>query len=168
MGEVPSLLSLCTDAAIKELIHGDDILSEVFELPPDLFDCLLMRVPPLALQTLHEGLSYKSQNDHDSTDDCLRGRKRGRYGEFNAAWKTLFKLRWLETVKQIKPVGCSAEHAGKSELTKDWQQMYWERHMQDCIDEAVEIALLPSFDQCIGEIKISGKMILVLYMIFST
>ncbi|KAK9281438.1 hypothetical protein L1049_004340 [Liquidambar formosana] len=160
MGEVPSLLSLCTEAAAKELIRGDDIVSDIYELPPDLFDSLLPRLPPVALQKLQEELSFRSCNDHESTDDCFRnGRKRGRYGNFNTAWKTLFKSRWPKLVKPIEPVNWLAERVEKYELTSDWQQMYWETHIQDCIDEAAEIALLPSFDGCIGEIKISDAII---------
>lgn len=32
------------------MVIGDDILPDMYELPPELFDCLMTRLPPLALQ----------------------------------------------------------------------------------------------------------------------
>jgi len=40
--------------------------------------------------------------------------------------------------------------------TVDWQQKYWEKHLQECLDEAAESAFLPSFCGNIGELSISG------------
>uniref|UniRef100_F6HZU8 Uncharacterized protein n=1 Tax=Vitis vinifera TaxID=29760 RepID=F6HZU8_VITVI len=37
--------------------------------------------------------------------------------------------------------------------------MYWETHLQNCIDEAAEIAVLPSFDGGLGEIEIPDTII---------
>ncbi|KAG2712084.1 hypothetical protein I3760_04G108300 [Carya illinoinensis] len=142
MRKVPSLISLCMESIKKELIHGDDdLVTVVYELPSDLFETLVSRLPPLTLQKLQTEMPFDDRNDHEFTDDCFRnGRKRGRYWNFNAAWKALFNLRWPDLVDQIAPV--------------DWQQMYWETHLQDCLDEAAEMALLPAFYGCIGDIQI--------------
>lgn len=81
---VPSLVSLCIEATSGDLLRGtvllrcsatpvrgrglghsvtrlsffagDELLSDVYELPSDLFDQLLMRSPPLVLQKLHSGM----------------------------------------------------------------------------------------------------------------
>ncbi|KAK8688580.1 hypothetical protein V6N13_087340 [Hibiscus sabdariffa] len=61
---------------------------------------------------------------------------------FNEAWNTLFNFRWhdFEECGCVQPV--------------DWQQIYWETHVQDCLDEAAKIACLPSFSGCLGDILI--------------
>ncbi|XP_058094979.1 uncharacterized protein LOC131240639 isoform X2 [Magnolia sinica] len=141
MREFPSLLSLCAKVITMEVICGDQHLQDIFELPPDLVDYLLMHSPPLALQKLHEVL----------------------YGDFNTAWKILFHSRWPEGVRQIQPIDCMADQDGitshESMICDDWQQMYWEAHLQDCLDEAAETALLPSFGGCIGEIMVSDTIV---------
>lgn len=38
----------------------------------------------------------------------------------NAAWRNLFKLRWPDLINQIQPT--------------DWQQAYWETHLQKYIN----------------------------------
>ncbi|KAB1208775.1 hypothetical protein CJ030_MR6G024811 [Morella rubra] len=184
MREVPSLISLCIEAVKNELVQGGDIVTAVFELPYELFDPLLSKLPPLALQKLQSEMPFEDQNDHEFADDCFtNGRKRARFrriefffffqlhevlwslnlfsrdyvGEhkhpnngnfrfpnrhwnFDSVWRGLFKLRWPDLVVWIQPV--------------DWQQIYWETHLQDCLDEAAEIALIPSFNGCIGDIQL--------------
>lgn len=142
MGKVQSLVSLCIEELERELVNGDDILPDMYELPPELFDCLMTRLPPLALQKFQNEMPFKDLDDYQSDGASSKnGRKRGRKGNFDAAWKALFKSRWPELVDNIQP--------------DDWQQMYWETHLQNCLDEAAEVAVLPSFNGCISEIKIS-------------
>jgi hypothetical protein len=117
MREVTSLISLCIEALKIELIHGDDLVPLVYDLPHELFDALVLRLPPLALQNLQTQMPFEDRNHHEFTDDCFRnGRKRGRHWNFNTAWRALVKLRWPDLVEQSEPV--------------DWQQMYWEMHLQ--------------------------------------
>lgn len=94
---------------------------------------------------------FDDRDDHDFADEGLRnGRKRGRSGRieffvwvllycfclvdcrkefnlqmltfccrswnFSTAWKNLVKSRWPNLGNQIEPI--------------DWQQMYWETHLQ--------------------------------------
>ncbi|XP_058094983.1 uncharacterized protein LOC131240639 isoform X5 [Magnolia sinica] len=164
MREFPSLLSLCAKVITMEVICGDQHLQDIFELPPDLVDYLLMHSPPLALQKLHEVLKFEQCGRHGFFSDSVKdGRKRGRYGDFNTAWKILFHSRWPEGVRQIQPIDCMADQDGitshESMICDDWQQMYWEAHLQDCLDEAAETALLPSFGGCIGEIMVSDTIV---------
>ncbi|KAF8388327.1 hypothetical protein HHK36_026993 [Tetracentron sinense] len=160
MGEVPDLLSLCMEAVRKEIIHGDHLLQNIYEIPPDLFDCLLTHSPPLALQKLQNKMPFKHWSYHESTTGSFKdGRKHGRYGKFNRLWKTLFKSRWPEDVRQIQLVDwLTKEGLARCKPASDWQQMYWEAHLQNCLDKAAETAVLPSFDGCIGEIAIAAQL----------
>ncbi|KAJ8749517.1 hypothetical protein K2173_025712 [Erythroxylum novogranatense] len=141
----PSLLSLCIEA-VKAQIVSDDLLPDIYELPIDLFDILVLKLPPLALHRLQTEMPYMKWNDYENNDDCPGpGRKRGRHGNFDKAWKGLFKLRWPKLVDSVQ--------------SADWQQMYWQTHLQSCFDEAAELALLPSFDGCLGELNISAGIL---------
>lgn len=146
MREVPSLISLCIEAVKNELVQGGDIVTAVFELPYELFDPLLSKLPPLALQKLQSEMPFEDQNDHEFADDCFtNGRKRARHWNFDSVWRGLFKLRWPDLAVWIQPV--------------DWQQIYWETHLQNCLDEAAEIALIPSFNGCIGDIQLPDTVL---------
>ncbi|KAF5174859.1 Leucine-rich repeat [Thalictrum thalictroides] len=159
MGKTPSLLTLCIEAITTEIIHGNNHHLEeyVFELPSDLYDCLFVQLPPLALHKLQKHLS-PTYCIESIRDGCKNGRKRGRYGDFNTAWKRLYMTRWPETGNQINPVDHLTEK-GVVEFeieshVSEWHQMYWEAHLQDCLDKAAEEAMLPSFERCISDIKI--------------
>ncbi|MCH90554.1 protein NLRC5, partial [Trifolium medium] len=84
----------------------------------------------------------KEDVPHD--DSTNNKRKRSRDWNLNTAWQKLFKLRWPNIIDQIQPT--------------DWQQAYWETHLQNCLDEAAEIALITSFKGRIGDIQISGNL----------
>lgn len=144
MAEVPSLVNLCIHETKRELLRGNDV-SYVYELPPELFDSLVECLPPLALEKLQNDLHNLDSNGFDSptsSDDCQE-RKRRRKKDFDAAWKALFMLRWPGDYKYLE---FSAFQA---------QQLYWQTHLQDCLDEALESAMLPSFSGCLGEIEVS-------------
>ncbi|KAL5562041.1 hypothetical protein UlMin_031788 [Ulmus minor] len=146
MREAPSLISLCIEAIKNELFLGDDILPVIYELPSHLLDILVLGSPPLALHKLQLALPFEDRNDHEYADDgCKNGRKRGRICKFDKAWRNLLELRWPELVNRTQSV--------------DFQQMYWEAHLQNCLDEAAEIASLPSFDGCIGDIRIPDSIL---------
>lgn len=146
MAEAPSLLFLCTALLRDEIVQRGDVPPAVYDLPPDLLDTLALQLPPLALQNLQSGMPFELQNEDEHDNDCLKGgRKRRRYCNFNLAWKKNFNLRWSKLTDTTQPV--------------DWQQRYWERHLQSCLDEAAEIASLPSFSKCIGEIEMSDSVL---------
>ncbi|PWZ29878.1 hypothetical protein Zm00014a_022090 [Zea mays] len=62
--------------------------------------------------------------------------------DFNSTWQLLFKLRW--------PLGGNTGH--NNLVTVDWQQKYWEKHLQECLNEAAEHAFLPFFCGSIAKI----------------
>uniref|UniRef100_A0A1D1YNP9 Ribonuclease inhibitor n=1 Tax=Anthurium amnicola TaxID=1678845 RepID=A0A1D1YNP9_9ARAE len=161
MGDTPpALLRLCVKAIARTaiILDGYSRLQDVFDLPSDLFDCLLKHLPPLALQKLHEAI-FSDMHGPTVSGICDE-RKRRRYSDFNRAWQLLFRLRWPNQNKQIPQISCirvqddigSCEH----KYTIEWQQLYWEAHLQNCLDEASEKALLPAFDGCIEEITMSN------------
>ncbi|XP_039835993.1 uncharacterized protein LOC120696979 isoform X2 [Panicum virgatum] len=128
-------------------------------LPWELVDLLASRLPPAALESLHHAAHARCCSSADTTaglggqDGHRRGIKRSRCEDFNTAWQSLFKLRW--------PLGVKPGH--DSVVTVDWQQQYWEKHLQECLDEATESALLPSFRGGIGELSISAKIMNSIY-----
>ncbi|XP_002521155.2 NACHT, LRR and PYD domains-containing protein 14 isoform X2 [Ricinus communis] len=147
MREVPSLISLTMEAIKRQLISGDDVLmlAEIYEIPSHLFSILVTKLPPLALHNLQMEMPYENSNGYecsDGGDGCSKiGRKRGRSCKFNTEWKTLFKLRWPQIVDT------------DSVESDNWHQAYWEKHLQNCLDEAAGSSMV-SFDGCIGEIKV--------------
>ncbi|XP_028065188.1 uncharacterized protein LOC114268248 isoform X1 [Camellia sinensis] len=162
MGEVPSLYTLCMVAIKKEILSDDDTLPpHVYEIPSDLFDSLLTFLPPLALQKIQEQMPFKNWHDSESANDCFGNqRKRKRYLNFDAVWRTLYKSRWPGPARQNRAVNwLSKQVVEECKLTNDWQQMYWEAHLQNCLDEAAEIVLLPTFDGCIGEVRIPDTIL---------
>nr|CAD1820934.1 unnamed protein product [Ananas comosus var. bracteatus] len=186
--EVPSLFALCLKAITSAIIHGYDHLQDILDLPSDLLDSVVINLPPLALQTLHN-VSVKIDkgcclfmlisktwklSSHRLIDDCMEkfrtpgeihGRKRGRYENFNIAWKILFRKRWPEDLRKIDPRKyiTTDDSAGIHNSVKgplDWQQLFWEKHLQkSCLDDAAERALLPSFYGRIGELRTSNSII---------
>ncbi|KAI9121945.1 hypothetical protein K1719_006634 [Acacia pycnantha] len=141
MVEVASLVSLCLGALKKEIIHGDDVLPPVYLLPSELLDALIRCLPPLGLWRLQNELPLEGQQlEGYSINHLTNKRKRGRDWNIDAAWQLFFKLRWPDLANQTQPT--------------DWQQAYWETHLQNCLDEAAEMALVPSFKGCIGDVQI--------------
>ncbi|XP_068657986.1 uncharacterized protein [Aristolochia californica] len=152
MEKVPSLWSLCAEAITEEIIYGDHDLEDIFELPSSLLEELVAHLPPVALHKLTADVSLK----HSNSQQCIINnnkdrRKRGRFGDFNAVWKTLFESRWPQGVKQVSSSNGVAMVTGETwcKLTSegaDWQQ--------NCLDEAAETALLLSFSGDLGDIAI--------------
>ncbi|CAN6353211.1 unnamed protein product [Urochloa humidicola] len=128
-------------------------------LPWELLHRLASRLPPAALESLHHAAHARCCSSADTAagnggqDGDRRGIKRSRCEDFNTAWQSLFKLRW--------PLSVKTEH--DSVVTVDWQQKYWEKHSQECLDEAAESALLPSFRGGVGELSISDKTMNYVY-----
>ncbi|KAI3461017.1 hypothetical protein Pfo_017680 [Paulownia fortunei] len=159
MAGVPRLVDLCMATIADELLQGDDnndILLVIYELPSELFDILLPHLPPLALQKLQENLPFNFRDNFERAYDYHRDcRKRRRYGVLDTTWRELYKVRWPGFGQQKQAVAWLDKHdEAKYETIDDWQQMYWEAHLQDCVDAVAETALLPSYDGSIGEIQI--------------
>ncbi|GAB4841291.1 hypothetical protein Ancab_022023 [Ancistrocladus abbreviatus] len=166
MAKVPSLINLCIDAVKTQILQGIDknILEDVYELPTEVFDCLLKRLPALALQNLQLQMPLEKWSDHEY-DYVLsgNGRKRTRYEKFNMAWMVLYQSRWPELYEQFQVANLSAKNdMVECESMDDWQQKYWETHLQNCFDSAAEIAMLPSFDGCVGEIQLPEALLKVI------
>lgn len=109
-----------------------------------------------------------------------------RYEGFDGVWKALFKERWPENFKRVELINKVDGARSSVDHENDWQQLYWETHLQkcanlmeaifsflnvpffsieqflvywnSCLDEAAERAMLPAFDGHIGELSISGKV----------
>nr|XP_029154609.1 uncharacterized protein LOC112695122 isoform X2 [Arachis hypogaea] len=158
MPEVPSLVSLCIDTLARQLFlrdndHDDDdddddgaVISVIYDLPFDLVNTLITRLPPFALLKFHLHMPFQDQIEEGfSHDELTNKRKRGRDWNLNTIWRNFFKLRWPHLIDQMQPA--------------DWLQAYWENHLQNCLDEAAEIALVPSFNGYLGNIQIPDTIL---------
>ncbi|KAF1897939.1 hypothetical protein Lal_00032701 [Lupinus albus] len=143
----PSLISLCIHSLSHQLLHrNDEVSDDIYDLPSHLLDTLITSLPPLALRNFHHHLPFEDHNAEDfSHDNLTNKRKRGRDWNLNTAWQRLFKLRWPDLIDKIQPT--------------DWQQAYWETHLQNCFDEAAEVALVPSFNGYISDIQMSDSIL---------
>ncbi|XP_022886840.1 uncharacterized protein LOC111402719 isoform X2 [Olea europaea var. sylvestris] len=136
MNEVPTLIHLCVAAIRDELLHGyshDDILPVIYELPPELFDVLLPELPPLVLQKLHENLPIGFRDDYELANGYSEHhKKRRRFGIVDSAWRALYKLRWPGLGQKNQVMVCLDKHEEeKYSSVVDWQQIYWEAHLQN-------------------------------------
>lgn len=165
--EVPSLINLCIYSIRDELIQVDDVdLSSVlYQLPTELFHQLLQQLPPLALWKLHK-LKSDNLDDYELfTDGADNQRKRKRYLNFEEEWKNLYEARWPaigRSSKNPKSKSFARSAKGKEvefESANDWQQMYWEAHLQNCLDTTAEFALFPSFHGQISEIEVPESIL---------
>ncbi|XP_060177557.1 uncharacterized protein LOC132607553 isoform X1 [Lycium barbarum] len=166
--EVPSLITLCIYSIRDELIRGNDDLSSVlYQLPTELFDQLLRQLPPLALHKLQERKSDILDDYELLTDGVDNHRKRKRYLNFEEEWKKLYEERWPalgRRSKNFKSKSFARSAKAKEvecESADDWQQMYWEAHLQknSCLDTVAEIALFPSFHGPIGDLEVQGSIL---------
>ncbi|KAI3801117.1 hypothetical protein L1987_29220 [Smallanthus sonchifolius] len=146
MPEVPSLITLCI-AAIKDAILDENgNLPYVYKLPSELFDLLLPNLPPLGLQNLQDAMPSVSSSDSWLSDNCLNpSRKRKRFENFDIAWKALYESRW-SVVQQ-------------DESITDWQQTYWEKHLQNCLDATAETVSITLFDGFLGDVEIPDALL---------
>ncbi|VFQ95879.1 unnamed protein product [Cuscuta campestris] len=167
--EVPSLFNLCSGVIKDVLCGGDfDLIAGVYQLPSELFQPLLPLLPPLALQRLQEQMPFDFGDDHGSVPNNYDNdipRKRRRHVSFQKVWETLYKARWPDCDNKYRHGQIWSLHnlikrkEPKHEFTHDWQQIYWETHLQTCLDAAAEIALLPSFEGHIGEVKVPESIL---------
>ncbi|KAJ8559367.1 hypothetical protein K7X08_003425 [Anisodus acutangulus] len=165
--EVPSLITLCIYSIRDELIQVDnhDLSSVLYQLPTELFHQLLPQLPPLALHKLQKRKSDIVDDYELLTDSVDNQRKRKRYLNFEEEWKALYEARWPafgRRSKNFESKSFARSAKGKEavcESGNDWQQIYWEAHLQNCLDTTAEIALFPSFHGRIGEIEIQGSIL---------
>lgn len=146
-----SLITLCIDHLANQLLFGEGeviaIIPVIYELPSHLLDDLISRLTPHALYHFHLHTPFQDVNEEDfSRDDSTNNkRKRSRDRNLNTAWQKLFELRWPDLINQIQPT--------------DWQKAYWEAHLQNCLDEAAEIALISPFKGRLADINISASIL---------
>ncbi|KFK40400.1 hypothetical protein AALP_AA3G368500 [Arabis alpina] len=147
MVKSPTLAFLCIKSLKFQLLQGDNPIPDLYELPSELLDALISHLPALALQNFQTHMPFKCWDSYESGDDCLiSGRKRARYDVLGNNWRALFTLRWPELIDRVK-------------LPADWQQLYWEKHLQNCVDEAAEVAMRPTFSGRISSINVSAKIL---------
>jgi hypothetical protein len=140
MTKAPSLAFLCIQSLKIQLLESDNPIPDLYELPSELLDGIVAHLPALALQKFQTNMPFHCLDSYESGDDCclITGRKRARNDVLGSSWKLLFKLRWPDFVDRV-------------ESPADWQQLYWEKHLQkyansiEMIDDLFFIAYVTSF-----------------------
>nr|GEV39613.1 hypothetical protein [Tanacetum cinerariifolium] len=147
MSQAPSLVSLCISAVKNAILDENGNISYVYVLPTELFDRLVPELPPLALQNLQDAMPLVSSADCVSSDDSLLtpSRKRKRCDNFDIAWKVLYELRWGALQK--------------SSVDTNWQQLYWEKHLQNCLDATWETVSVTLFDGFLGDVDLPDSLL---------
>ncbi|CAG7900424.1 unnamed protein product [Brassica rapa] len=146
----PSLAFLCIQSLKLQLLQGDNPIPDVYELPSELLDGVIAHLPALALHNFQTHMPFKCWDNYEAGHDCLTltsGRKRPRNDILGSSWKLLFKVRWPELINSLEVPSA------------DWQQLYWEKHLQNCVDEAAEVAMRPTFSGRISSIHVSDKIL---------
>ncbi|KAF1002434.1 hypothetical protein AG4045_001734 [Apium graveolens] len=154
MREAPSLFNLCLDSVKDMILFGDGDLSSLYQLPSDIIESLIPRLPAVALQKFQDALPLNYENEHEAASGIQRKRKRCE--NFETAWMALYKSRF-SGFRRIKPADCSychAERVGTHDSRNEWQELYWNSHIQKCLSVAAEKAVLPHFEGCLSDIKI--------------
>ncbi|CAH8361183.1 unnamed protein product [Eruca vesicaria subsp. sativa] len=147
MTKAPSLAFLCIQSVKIQLLQGDNSIPDVYELPSELLDGVVAHLPALPLHNFQTHMPFKCWDNYETGDYCMTsGRKRPRNDILGSSWKLLFKLRWPELINSVEPPA-------------DWQQLYWEKHLQSCVDEAAEVAMRPTFSGRISSIHVSDKIL---------
>ncbi|XP_010495908.1 PREDICTED: NACHT, LRR and PYD domains-containing protein 5-like isoform X1 [Camelina sativa] len=148
--KAPSLASLCIKSLKLQLLQSDNPpIPDLYELPSELLEGVVAHLPALALHNFQTHMPFNCCLDsYESGDDCLinNGRKRARNDVLGNSWKVLFELRWPEFIDHV-------------ESPADWQHLYWEKHLQNCVDEAAEVALRPTFSGRICSINVSDNIL---------
>ncbi|XP_057484559.1 uncharacterized protein LOC130770929 [Actinidia eriantha] len=105
---------------------------------------------------------HLSMVDLEIRKKCRKSERIG-YSIFDSVWRTLYESRFgLVFVRQNPAVDwLEKQNVEEHKLTSEWQQMYWETHLQwtCCLDEAAQIALLPSLNGRIGEVRIPDAIL---------
>ncbi|XP_057484458.1 uncharacterized protein LOC130770861 isoform X2 [Actinidia eriantha] len=126
-------------------------------------------IPPIP-SAAHLGISHLrigmmvhlSMVDLEIRKKCRKSERIG-YSIFDSVWRTLYESRFgLVFVRQNPAVDwLEKQNVEEHKLTSEWQQMYWETHLQwtCCLDEAAQIALLPSLNGRIGEVRIPDAIL---------
>ncbi|KAI5444301.1 hypothetical protein KIW84_012799 [Lathyrus oleraceus] len=139
--------TFCIDHLKQKLVLGNDavvaVLHDIYELPSHLIEDLISRLPPIRLYNFQLRLPFQDLTKEDCLHDNSTNnkRKRSRDWNLNTAWRKKFELQWPNLINQIQPT--------------NWQKLYWESHVQKCLDEATEKALVTSFKGRIGNIQVS-------------
>lgn len=63
----------------------------------------------------------------------LRGYYLRRYNVLDMAWRVLYRARWPNLGQQKQAVAWFDINKEKYELIDDWQQKYWETHLQEYV-----------------------------------
>uniref|UniRef100_A0A7N0ZZN6 Uncharacterized protein n=1 Tax=Kalanchoe fedtschenkoi TaxID=63787 RepID=A0A7N0ZZN6_KALFE len=155
--QAPTLIDLCIEELKNRILRDEEDYSvaDLYELPPHLFEPLVMHLPAAALENLEQRCksSSRSEDQGDADEFSSETKKSKRSGVFNDAWRNLFKMRFPVNDVLLEPEPLeSVKH-------DDWMQVYWQRHLQECMDLATEQVFRPSYKGHISEMLMSTELL---------
>ncbi|KAJ7564645.1 hypothetical protein O6H91_02G027600 [Diphasiastrum complanatum] len=170
----PSLLHLCSLALARFIEQDASPWRQVAVLPAQILSDVLRHLSPLALIALEQECGVTSVKNEESIskrkypDYVAKSSHaaRGRWETmFASVWKELFYRRWPDPLNALMPSLFPDKDYGcynKSSLDEkhiNWDQLYWQAHLQECLNEVSVAVSSPGFKDCIGDILIPGKLV---------
>ncbi|KAL9662114.1 hypothetical protein QQ045_026942 [Rhodiola kirilowii] len=156
--KVPSLVALCTEELKNRILLDEDYnVEDLCEFPPHLFEPLVMCLPPAALENFEQrcksSRKSKGGGDRDTDEISSEMKKFKRSGLFDEAWRNLFEKRFWAPDLLLRP------EPPELEIYDDWQQAYWQRHLQECINLATEQVFQSSYKGHLSQVPMPSKLL---------
>ncbi|CAM8891300.1 unnamed protein product [Rhodiola kirilowii] len=156
--KVPSLVALCTEELKNRILHDEDYnVEDLCEFPPHLFEPLVMCLPPAALENFEQrcksSRKSKGGGDRDTDEISSEMKKFKRSGLFDEAWRNLYEKRFWAPDLLLRP------EPPELEIYDDWQQAYWQRHLQECINLATEQVFQSSYKGHLSQVPMPSKLL---------
>ncbi|CAM8898520.1 unnamed protein product [Rhodiola kirilowii] len=155
--KVPSLVALCTEELKNRILHDDYNVEDLCEFPPHLFEPLVMCLPPAALENFEQrcksSRKSKGGGDRDTDEISSEMKKFKRSGLFDEAWRNLYEKRFWAPDLLLRP------EPPELEIYDDWQQAYWQRHLQECINLATEQVFQSSYKGHLSQVPMPSKLL---------
>eukprot|EP00250_Pteridium_aquilinum_P013122 c21146_g1_i2 orf=57-1916(+) len=177
MATTPSLEELCQRVMAKLVNQDAEKRKELFSLPLDLLGKIIPLLSPLALESLQNeagckfwftescGNSHGGEH-HRGVKRCLDVMMHGSsFCCLNGAWKQQFDKRWPIGLKQLRydtllsPSEVELLNLHKDKASIDWRHRFWEAHVQECLNEAVEQASISLLEGSLGNMTLSHRLL---------
>jgi Ran GTPase-activating protein (RanGAP) involved in mRNA processing and transport len=171
---------MCLKVLANHLTTDLDYWKVYQNLPPDIINGILLLLPPLTLQALSNELLLKSreQNGEGRSDlganEEPRKKKKKKKRSHNdsprpldcsalnlgmsAAWKAHYDKRWpASNPETVLPRLSNGDDSSQEE--PDWQQLYWEAHLQWCLNAASETLSIMNLNSEIGAFVLPSEQL---------
>lgn len=153
-----SLVELCQQATAKIANADAGKRKELLCFPVDLLENIIPFLSPVALESLQNEAGSKYWYTVNCGNSHGKHRQTGKrpfdvmmHGSsvccLNGAWKQQFDERWPSGLRKLRydNIFSSSEvellNLQEYDASVDWRRVFWEAHVQECLNEAVTLAL---------------------------